>query len=149
MYESIGYKLHHLLMRGSCLWTSVPLSTPSSRTPFRINWHSSLSPPPSVSGSPASWQTGNSKWGWENSHPTPAPSALDLLRAVFSPHCYSRSTQMTAPLKTPLSNSWSLQMTPQSSVSSRTETSLLTDKRLSSWLSGEVTTTWSWTRSKL
>ncbi len=34
--------------------------TPSSRTPFRINWHSSLSLPPSVSGSPASWQTGSS-----------------------------------------------------------------------------------------
>ncbi len=30
----------------------------SSRTPFRINWHSSPSPPPAVSGSPASWQTG-------------------------------------------------------------------------------------------
>ncbi len=27
---------------------------------FRINWHSSLYPPPSVSGSPASWQTGSS-----------------------------------------------------------------------------------------
>ncbi len=40
--------------------TSAPLLTPSSRTPFRINWHSSLSPPPSVSGSPASWQTGGS-----------------------------------------------------------------------------------------
>ncbi len=40
--------------------------------------------------------------GWENSHPTPAPSALELLRAAFSPHCYSLSTQMTAPLKTPL-----------------------------------------------
>ncbi len=32
----------------------------SSRTPFRINWHNSPSPPPSVSGSPASWQTGSS-----------------------------------------------------------------------------------------
>ncbi len=40
--------------------TSAPLLTPSSRTPFRINWHSPPSPPPSVSGSPASWQTGNS-----------------------------------------------------------------------------------------
>ncbi len=30
--------------------------TPSSRTPFRINWHNSPSSPPSVSGSPASWQ---------------------------------------------------------------------------------------------
>ncbi len=49
---------------------------------------------------------------------------------------------MTAPLKTPLSSSWSLQMTPQSSASSRTET-----RR--SWLSGAVTTTWSSTRSKL
>ncbi len=49
----------------------------------------------------------------------------------------------------PLSNSWSLQMTPQSSVLYRTETSLLTDKRLRSWLSGAITTTWSWTRLKL
>ncbi len=55
---------------------------------------------------------------------------------------------MTAPLLTPLSNFWSLQMTPRSSVSSRTVTSLLTDRRLRSWLSGAVTTTWSWTRSK-
>ncbi len=40
-----------------------------------------------------------------NSHPTPAPSALELLRVVFSPHCSSPSTPTTAPLKTPLSNS--------------------------------------------
>ncbi len=35
----------------------------SSWTPFRINWHSSpvrWGPPPSVSGSPASWQTASS-----------------------------------------------------------------------------------------
>ncbi len=38
-------------------------------------------------------------------HPTPAPSALELLRVVFSPHCSSPSTPTTAPLKTPLSNS--------------------------------------------
>ncbi len=48
------------LMQGSFLWISTTLSTSSSRTPFRINWHSSLYPPPSVSGSPASWQTGSS-----------------------------------------------------------------------------------------
>ncbi len=48
------------LMWGACLYTSAPLLTPSSRTPFRINWHSSPSPPPSVSGSPASWQTSSS-----------------------------------------------------------------------------------------
>ncbi len=54
---------------------------PSSRTPFRINWHSSPSPPPSVSGSPASTSR---KWGWENSHPTPIRSALELLGAVHS-----------------------------------------------------------------
>ncbi len=55
---------------------------------------------------------------------------------------------MTAPLLTSLSSFWSLQMTLQSSASSRTETSLLTDMRLKSWLSGAITTTWSWTRSK-
>ncbi len=42
------------------------------------------------------------------------------LRAVFSPHCSSPCTPMTAPLKTPLSSSWSLQTTPHSSASSRT-----------------------------
>ncbi len=56
---------------------------------------------------------------------------------------------MTAHLKTPLPSSWSLQMTPQSSASFRTVTSLLTDRRLRSWLSGAVLTTWSLTRSKL
>ncbi len=49
----------------------------------------------------------------------------------------------------PLSSSWSFQMTPHWSVSSRTATSLLTDRRLRSWLSGAVLTTWSLTRSKL
>ncbi len=39
-------------------------------------------------------------------------------------------------------------MTPHWSASFRTVTSLLTDRRLSSWLSGAVLTTWSWTCSK-
>ncbi len=56
---------------------------------------------------------------------------------------------MITHLKTPLSSSWSLQMTPQSSPSFRTVTSLLTDRRLRSWLSGAVLTTWSLTCSKL
>ncbi len=56
---------------------------------------------------------------------------------------------MTAHLKTPLSSSWSLQTTPHWSASSRTVTSLLTDRRLRSWLPGAVLTTWSLTRSKL
>ncbi len=30
--------------------------------------------------------------GWENSHPAPVRSALELLRAVFSPHCFSLYT---------------------------------------------------------
>ncbi len=73
------------------------------------------------------------------------------LRDVFSPHCSSPCTPMIAPLKTPLSSSWITQTTLQSSVSSRKATSLLKqtlDKRLSSWLSGAVLTTWSSTRSK-
>ncbi len=53
------------------------------------------------------------------------------------------TARMTALQRTPLSSSWSLQMTLQSSASSRTVTSLLTDRRLSSWLSGAVLTTWS------
>ncbi len=57
--------------------------------------------------------------------------------------------RLNAHLKTPLSSSWSLQTTPHWSASFRTVTSLLTDKRLRSWLSGAVLTTWSWTRSKL
>ncbi len=42
--------------------------------------------------------------------------ALELLRVAFSPHCSSPS----APLMTPLSSSWSSQMTPYLSASSRT-----------------------------
>ncbi len=55
----------------------------------------------------------------------------------------------TAYLKTPLSSSWSLQMTPHWSASFRMVTSLLTDRRLRSWRSGAVLTTLSSTRSKL
>ncbi len=89
---------------------------PSSRTHFRINWHSSPSPSPSVSGSPASTSR---KWGWENSHPTPVLWALELLRALFSPHCSSPCTQVAAHLKTPPPSSWSLQTTPHWSASFR------------------------------
>ncbi len=46
-------------------------------------------------------------------------------------------------LKTLLTSSWSFRMTLQSSTSSRMETSQLTDRRLSRWLSGAVFTTWS------
>ncbi len=67
---------------------------------------------------------------------------------MFSPHCSSPSTWMTAHLKTPLSSSWSLQTTPHWSASFRTVVSLPTDRRLKSWLSGAVLTTWSLTRSK-
>ncbi len=45
----------------------------------------------------------------------------------------SPSTQTTALQRTPLTSSLNLQMTLQSSDSSRTETSLLTDQRWSSW----------------
>ncbi len=82
------------------------------------------------------------------SNPTPVRSALELFMAVFSPHCSSPCTRMTEPLKTPLSSSWSLQTTPHWSASSRMVTSLLTDRKLRSWLPGAVLTTWSWTRSK-
>ncbi len=57
---------------------------------------------------------------------------------VFCPRCYSPCTPTTAPLKTPRS----------SLTSSRTVTRLPTDRRLKSWLSGAVLTTWSSTRSK-
>ncbi len=62
---------------------------------------------------------------------------------VFSPHCSSPSKPMTALQRTLLSSSWSLRTTLQSSAWSRMETSLLTDWRWSSWLSGAVLTTWS------
>ncbi len=75
-------------------------------------------------------------------------SALELLRAVFSPHCSSPCIWMTTHLKTPLSSSWSLQTTPHWSASFRTVTSLLTDRRLRSWLSRAVLTAWSLTRLK-
>ncbi len=55
-----------------------------------------------------------------------------------SPHCSSPCIPTTAHLKTPLSSSWSLQMTPPRSASFRTVTSLLTDRRLRSWLFGET-----------
>ncbi len=55
---------------------------------------------------------------------------------------------MTAQLKIPPSSSWSLQMTPHWSASFRTVTSLLTDRRLRSWLSGAILITWSLRRSK-
>ncbi len=55
---------------------------------------------------------------------------------------------MTAHLKTPLSSSWSLQTTPHLSASFRTVMSLPTDRKLRSWLSGAVLTTWSLTHSK-
>ncbi len=70
-------------------------------------------------------------------------------QGCVSTHCSSPCTPTTAHLKTPLSSSWSLQTTPHWSASSRTETSLLTDRRLRSWLSGAVLTTWSLTCSKL
>ncbi len=63
-----------------------------------------------------------------------------LLLSLYTNDCTS---------KAPLSSSWSLQMTPHWSASSRTVTSLLTDRRLRSWLSGAVLTTWSLTCSKL
>ncbi len=76
---------------------------------------------------------------WSSSGMCPLPTAVLL------------DTPITAHLKTPLSSSWSLQMTPHWSASSRTVTSLLTDRRLRSWLSGAVLTTrlklwrWLWT----
>ncbi len=106
------------ITQGSYLWTS----TPSCLTFSQTMWHSSLCPPPTVSGSSASWQTGSSSWGWANSHPGLSPSALAPLRVALSLHFYSLSTPTTAHLKTSLSSSWSLQMTLQSSASSRMET---------------------------
>ncbi len=55
--------------------------------------------------------------------------------ATFSLHGYSLCTPTTANLKTPLSSSWSLQMTPHSSSPSRTVMSLPRDRRLRSWCS--------------
>ncbi len=85
---------------------------------------------------------------WITSFLTDRQQLGRLLRAAFSPHFSSPCTPMTAHLKTPLSSSWSLQMTPHWSASLRTVISLLTDRRLRSWLSGAVLTTWSSTCSK-
>ncbi len=90
----------------------------------------------------------------ENTHPAPVRSALELLRAVSSPHCSSLSTRTTAHLKTPLSSSWSLQTTPHRSASSRTKTTAYRQglKELAVWCSLnnlELNTLkqwrWSWT----
>ncbi len=88
----------------SCLWTSAWPLTLSSQTSSCPNYFSSPCLPPSVSGSTASWQTGSSYWCWENTHPAPVPSALELLRAVFSPHCSSPCTRVTAHLNCSLNN---------------------------------------------
>ncbi len=81
----------------------------------QTNWHSSLSPPPSVSGSPASGEPDRQQLvGWTNSHPELSQSALAPLKVAFSPRCSSPSSQMTALQRTPLSSSWSSQMTLQS-----------------------------------
>ncbi len=81
----LHFILQHLgLMWGTCLWPSAPLLTPSSQTSFRINWHSSPSPPPSVSGSPVSWQTVSRWWGWKNSSNTRTISTGDLSPLLFS-----------------------------------------------------------------
>ncbi len=58
--DAVNMGLHYILQHLDRPGTYVRILTPLSRTPFRINWHSSPSPPPSVSGSPASWQTGSS-----------------------------------------------------------------------------------------
>ncbi len=57
---------------------------------------------------------------------TAALPTLVSLGDVFSPHCSSPCTPTTSPLKTPVSSSWSLQMTPHWSASSRTLMSLPT-----------------------
>ncbi len=68
---------------------------------------------------------------------TRAPQGCVLSPLLFS-HYINDCTS-----KTPLSSSWSLWTTLQSSASFRTVTSLLTDRRLSSCLSGADLTTWS------
>ncbi len=127
---------------GRVLEYSIAVAHSDSWTPFTINWHSSPSPPTSVSGSPASWQTAASEAGkiliQHPHHQHWSCSGLGSLPSAWT----------TVYLKSPLSSSWSLQMTPHWSASFRTVTSLLTDRRLRSWLSGAVLTTWSLTCSK-
>ncbi len=67
---------------------------------------------------------------------------------VLSPLLFSLYTNDCTSKEIPPSSSWSLQMTPHWSTSFRMVTSLLTDRRLRSWLSGAVLTTWSLTHSK-
>ncbi len=66
---------------------------------------------------------------------------------VLSPLLFSLYTN-DCTSKDPPSSSSSLQTTPHWSASFRTVTSLLTDRRLRSWLFSAVLTTWSLTRSK-
>ncbi len=73
-----------------------------------------------------------------------------LLFSLYTNNCTSKDPSIFAsPRLMRLSSSWSLQMTPHWSASSRMVTSLITDRRLRSWLSGAVLTTWSSRRSKL
>ncbi len=77
--------------------------------------------PEGVHGAAQIWQTDSSYWGWENSHPAPIRSALELLGAVFSPHFSLYTNECTSNVH---------------SASFRKVTSLLTDRRLRSWMSG-------------
>lgn len=67
----------------------------------------------------------------------------------YFPRCYSPSTPMTAPLGTLHRTFWSVPTTPPSLAWSRMVTSPHTDRNWSSWSTGAVRTTWSWTHSIL
>lgn len=82
-------------IQGSCLWTSVLHSTPSSKKLFTPNWTSSLWKHPPVSRSKT-----------PKSHLAPKQSALEITRDVCSPPCSSPSPLMAATQETHLVNSW-------------------------------------------
>ncbi len=85
---------------------------------------------------------------WINSFLTDRQQLVRLGKFSSSTRTTSTGAPQGCVLKTPLSSSWSLQTTPHRSASFRTVTSLPTDRRLRSWLSGAVLTIWSLTRSK-
>ncbi len=101
----LHYIFQHLYKPGTyariLLWTSAPLSTPSSRTPFRINGHSSPS---------------HLHLSVDHQLPDRQPAASEAGKILIQhphhqhwcsswlcslPHCSSPSTPTTAPLKTP------------------------------------------------
>lgn len=129
MDDAVNIGLHYILRLADTPGPSVRHSTPSLLNSCTTSSPSSQCPPLPVSGLPAFWLTGGSKWSWEASHPAPKLQALVPPKGVSSTHSYSPSTLMTASL-------W----TPRRKFLKYVDNS--TDRKWSSWFNGAVRITW-------